>query len=112
MRRGPANGSSTSLRGRCGLSPTELRLQNMIGDDDMPTEMITGPTLDETMSTRKTLERAVELIDLERFETDRDSRSVPRVAISGSVSPATTRPLPARPTICRRSTPAASAHYR
>jgi carbon-monoxide dehydrogenase large subunit len=53
------------------LSPAEVRLKNMIGVDDMPTEMITGPSIDETMSTRKTLERALELLDLDQFETDR-----------------------------------------
>ena len=54
-----------------GLSPTEVRLKNLFGDEDMPSAMITGPTLDETMSTRKTLERAVELMDLDEFERRR-----------------------------------------
>ncbi len=54
-----------------GMTPAEIRLKNMIGEDDMPTAMITGPTIDETMSTRKTLERALELLDLDQFETDR-----------------------------------------
>lgn len=49
------------------MTPAELRLKNMIGESDMPTEMITGPTIDETMSTRKTLEKALELLDLEAF---------------------------------------------
>lgn len=53
------------------MSPTELRLKNMIGEEDMPTAMITGPTIDETMSTKKTLERALEVVDLEAFEADR-----------------------------------------
>jgi carbon-monoxide dehydrogenase large subunit len=48
-----------------------VRLKNMIGDADMPTAMITGPSIDETMSTRKTLERALELVDLEQFEHER-----------------------------------------
>ncbi len=51
-----------------GLSPTEVRLRNLFGDEDMPNAMLTGPTLDETMSTRKTLERAIELMDVEGFE--------------------------------------------
>ena len=54
-----------------GLSPAEVRLKNMLGDEDMPSAMITGPTLDETMSTRKTLERALDLLDIDQFETDR-----------------------------------------
>ncbi|MGI9596318.1 MAG: xanthine dehydrogenase family protein molybdopterin-binding subunit, partial [Acidimicrobiales bacterium] len=54
-----------------GMSPTEIRMKNMIGEVDMPTEMITGPTIDETMSTRKTLEKAVELMDPAGFEQER-----------------------------------------
>ncbi len=54
-----------------GMSPTEIRLKNMIGEADMPTEMITGPTIDVTMSTRKTLERAVDLMDPAGFESRR-----------------------------------------
>ncbi|MCP3937639.1 MAG: xanthine dehydrogenase family protein molybdopterin-binding subunit [Actinomycetia bacterium] len=45
------------------MSPAEIRLKNMYGPEDMPAAMLTGPTLDETMSTRATLERAIELID-------------------------------------------------
>ncbi len=54
------------------MSPTDLRLKNMIGEADMPTKMITGPTLDETMSTKKTLERAIELVDLDAFATAKE----------------------------------------
>lgn len=54
-----------------GLSPAEVRLKNMLGDEDMPSTMITGPALDETLSTRKTLERALELLDMDQFEADR-----------------------------------------
>ncbi|MCB0991955.1 MAG: xanthine dehydrogenase family protein, partial [Acidimicrobiales bacterium] len=46
-----------------GMSPAELRLKNMFGPEHMPTKMITGPSLDVTMSTRATLQRALELID-------------------------------------------------
>lgn len=55
------------------MTPAEIRLKNLIGEDQMPTAMITGPTIDETMSTKKTLERAVELLDLEQFERDREA---------------------------------------
>ena len=48
-----------------------VRLKNLIGEDQMPTAMITGPMIDETMSTKKTLERALELLDIEQFERDR-----------------------------------------
>ena len=50
-----------------GLTPTDLRLKNMIGEPDMPTVMITGPTIDETMSTKKTLEHAMEVVDIGEF---------------------------------------------
>lgn len=53
------------------VSPAELRRRNMFGEEDLPTEMVTGPSLDETASTRKTLDRALELIDVEQFELDR-----------------------------------------
>ena len=56
---------------RLDLSRTEIRLRNMFGVSDFPRPMITGPTLDETASTRKTLERAIELIDIDAFERDR-----------------------------------------
>lgn len=52
------------------MSPAELRLKNMFGDEHMPTRMITGPTLDQTMSTRKTLERALEVVDLTAFRAE------------------------------------------
>jgi carbon-monoxide dehydrogenase large subunit len=53
------------------MSPTDIRLKNMFGEDDMPAEMITGPTLDVTMSTKKTLQRAIELVDFDDFEIRR-----------------------------------------
>ena len=55
------------------MPPAQLRLKNLIGEDQMPTAMITGPMIDETMSTKKTLERALELLDIEQFERDRDA---------------------------------------
>ncbi|NND74557.1 MAG: xanthine dehydrogenase family protein molybdopterin-binding subunit [Ilumatobacter sp.] len=54
-----------------GMTPAEIRLHNMIGADDLPTSMVTGPSIDETMSTKQTLERALELIDMDQFERDR-----------------------------------------
>jgi len=53
------------------MSPVEVRLRNMIGETEMPTHMITGPTIDETMSVRKTLERALQVVDLDAFERER-----------------------------------------
>jgi carbon-monoxide dehydrogenase large subunit len=54
------------------ISPAEIRMKNLIGEDDMPTAMVTGPKIDETMSTKKTLQRAIELLDLDQFERDRE----------------------------------------
>ncbi len=52
---------------RLGKSPADVRLKNMMGDEDFPSAMVTGPLLDETMSTRKTLRRALELADIDAF---------------------------------------------
>ena len=40
-----------------GMDPIALRLKNMYGAEDYPASMITGPTLDVTMSVKGTLER-------------------------------------------------------
>jgi aerobic carbon-monoxide dehydrogenase large subunit len=55
-----------------GMRPTDLRLKNMMGQDDMAPAMITGPTLDATMSTKQTLERAIELIDIDTFRAEQE----------------------------------------
>lgn len=52
------------------MTPEAIRLQNMIGDDLPADAMLTGPTLDETMSTKQTLRRAVELLDLPTFRAE------------------------------------------
>jgi carbon-monoxide dehydrogenase large subunit len=56
-----------------GMTQTEIRRKNMFGDEHYPAEMITGPTLDVTMSTRKTLDRAIELADLDGFATAKEA---------------------------------------
>ncbi len=56
---------------RLGISQTEIRRKNMYGDEHYPAAMLTGPTLDVTMSVRKTLDRAIELADIEGFEAAR-----------------------------------------
>lgn len=56
-----------------GLPPAEVRLKNMIDESDMPTAMITGPKVDETMSTKKTLARAIELMNPQAFENERQA---------------------------------------
>jgi len=56
-----------------GMTPEAVRLKNMIGDDHPAEAMITGPTIDVTMSTKKTLEKAIELLDLETFRAEQDA---------------------------------------
>lgn len=59
------------VAGELGMAPAELRLKNMIGDDKLPMPMLTGPDMDATMSVRKTLERALELVDRDRLAADK-----------------------------------------
>jgi carbon-monoxide dehydrogenase large subunit len=50
-----------------GIGRDEIRLRNIIGPDELPRKMLTGPTLDVRMSARTTLERALEIADLEHW---------------------------------------------
>lgn len=59
------------VAGELGLSPSQVRLRNMIGQDRLPMPMLTGPDMDATMSVRKTLERALREIDLEQLAADK-----------------------------------------
>lgn len=62
---------------RLGLDPLELRQKNMFGPEDFPTKMVTGPTLDVTMSCKGTLDRAIEAIDelnIAAMRADAESR--------------------------------------
>ncbi len=54
-----------------GIAPGELRQRNIIGEDKLPTSMITGPDFDATMSAARTLDRALELIDFEQLAADK-----------------------------------------
>jgi carbon-monoxide dehydrogenase large subunit len=51
-----------------GLSRASVRLRNMIGPDELPTTMITGPQLDVRMSAKMTLEKALVLADFDGWE--------------------------------------------
>ncbi len=53
------------------MDPAEIRMKNMIGDDKLPMSMLTGPDMDATMSVKKTLERALELIDRDQLAADK-----------------------------------------
>jgi carbon-monoxide dehydrogenase large subunit len=46
-----------------GIGRDEIRLRNMVTPAELPTRMITGPTLDVRMSARATLERALALAE-------------------------------------------------
>lgn len=61
-----------------GISPADVRAKNMMTEADAPSHFLTGPTIDETMSTRKTFDRAVEMIDrgeIERMKADAEARN-------------------------------------
>ena len=74
-RRGCVSDSSTSRRRELGIGRDEIRLRNMVAADELPTAMITGPTLDVRMSARATLEQAL---------ARRGVRSVARAAGGGA----------------------------
>jgi carbon-monoxide dehydrogenase large subunit len=54
------------IAGELGLSPAEVRLQNLVTSDEQPVRMVTGPTLDR-VTLRETLARTLELIDEPAF---------------------------------------------
>jgi len=47
------------IAGELGMDRAEIRLKNMIGAEELPTTMITGPALDVRMSAKRTLETAL-----------------------------------------------------
>ncbi|MEW6475776.1 MAG: xanthine dehydrogenase family protein molybdopterin-binding subunit [Actinomycetota bacterium] len=51
-----------------GLSRADVRRRNMLRPDELPTRMVTGPTIDVRMSAARTLERALEVIDFDGWE--------------------------------------------
>jgi carbon-monoxide dehydrogenase large subunit len=51
-----------------GLSRAEVRLRNLHGPEDLPTRMVTGPSLDVRMSAKATLQRALELAAFDGWE--------------------------------------------
>ncbi len=50
-----------------GIGRDEIRLRNIIGPDELPRKMLTGPTLDVRMSARATLERALAIAELDQW---------------------------------------------
>src|SRR5581483_2941156 len=51
-----------------GLSRADVRRRNIITADELPACMVTGPTLDVRMSAARTLEKALEVMDFDRWE--------------------------------------------
>jgi carbon-monoxide dehydrogenase large subunit len=54
------------------LSPAEIRRRNLIGPEELPTKMITGPDLDVRMSAKRTLEEALEAAGADGWEALRE----------------------------------------
>ncbi|MBX6376976.1 MAG: xanthine dehydrogenase family protein [Clostridia bacterium] len=52
-----------------GLDPVDIRRKNLYTREELPTRMVTGPTLDR-ITARETLERAVELAGYEAFRQE------------------------------------------
>jgi aerobic carbon-monoxide dehydrogenase large subunit len=51
-----------------GISRVEIRRRNMIGVDELPMNMLTGPKLDVRMSAKRTFEEAMTLASVETWE--------------------------------------------
>src|SRR4051794_6403504 len=56
-----------------GIGRDEIRLRNIIGPDELPRKMLTGPTLDIRMSARTTLERALDVADLASWPAQQEA---------------------------------------
>ena len=54
-----------------GTDRFALRANNIMRDGSMPDAMVTGPTLDATMSVARTFDRAVSMIDFDQLELDK-----------------------------------------
>ena len=61
------------LARQLGISRAKVRLRNMIGPDELPAKMVTGPPLDVRMSARVTLEKALELADFAGWEAQKEA---------------------------------------
>ena len=54
-----------------GLTPAEIRRRNLIGPDELPTAMITGPALDVRMSAKRVFEKAMDAAGVDHWEETR-----------------------------------------
>jgi len=67
-----------------GIGRADIRLANMIGADELPAAMVTGPPLDVRMSARRTLEEALRVADFDSWDAIRDqARSEGRIVGMG-----------------------------
>ena len=86
-----------------GMEPADVRSPNLITDERAAApRCATGPTIDH-MTARDTLERACELADLDGVPARADATRAPTAATSGSGSPRSPKPRPARRTTAPRS---------
>ncbi|HEV7865081.1 MAG TPA: xanthine dehydrogenase family protein molybdopterin-binding subunit, partial [Acidimicrobiia bacterium] len=51
-----------------GLTRDEIRRRNLIGPDELPTKMVTGPALDVRMSARRVFEKAMDVAGVDDWE--------------------------------------------
>jgi carbon-monoxide dehydrogenase large subunit len=51
-----------------GLSRAEIRRRNLIGADELPSKMVTGPALDVRMSAKRVFEKALEVAGFDDWE--------------------------------------------
>ncbi len=49
------------------ISRADIRLRNIVGPDELPTPMVTGPMLDVRVSAKATLERALDVADFDAW---------------------------------------------
>jgi aerobic carbon-monoxide dehydrogenase large subunit len=54
-----------------GITRAEVRRRNIIGADELPTTLVTGPALDVRMSAARTLEKALEVMGFDQWEETR-----------------------------------------
>jgi aerobic carbon-monoxide dehydrogenase large subunit len=56
-----------------GISRAAVRFRNIIGPEELPSAMVTGPPLDVRMSARRTLEEALQIADFENWDATREN---------------------------------------
>jgi carbon-monoxide dehydrogenase large subunit len=54
-----------------GITRAEVRRRNIIGADELPTKLVTGPPLDVRMSAARTLEKALDVMGFDQWEETR-----------------------------------------